>query len=35
MYYEARGENWLLEQWNDYQPPDDFGKGWDDDVKND
>ena len=35
MYYDDRGENWLLEQWKAYQPPSDFGKGWDDDIKND
>jgi len=35
MYYEDRGESWLLEQWKDYQPPNDFGKGWDEDIKND
>jgi len=35
MYYDDRGENWLLEQWKAHQLPSDFGKGWDDDIKND
>ena len=35
MYYEDKGQNWLQEQWNAYEPPADFGKGWDDDIKND
>src|SRR6476646_9729498 len=35
MYYDDRGENWLHEQWQTYKPPDDFGSGWDDDIKND
>jgi putative transposase len=33
MYYEDRGENWLLEQWKEYKLPHDFGKGWDDGIK--
>ena len=35
MYYEDKGQSWLQEQWNAYKPPADFGKGWDDDIKND
>ena len=35
MYYEDKGQSWLQEQWNAYQPPADFGKGWDDDFVND
>jgi putative transposase len=35
MYYEDKGQNWLQEQWNAYEPPEDFGEGWDDDIKND
>jgi putative transposase len=35
MYYEAKGQNWLLEQWKTYQPPDNFGNGWDDSMRND
>jgi hypothetical protein len=30
-----KGQSWLQEQWNAYEPPADFGKGWDDDVMND
>ena len=35
MYYDARGKDWLEEQWKAYPPPVDFGAGWDDDVRND
>ena len=35
MYFEDKGEDWLQKQWKAYKPPDDFGKGWDDNVKND
>jgi len=35
MYYKDRGENWLSGQWQAYKPPDDFGAGWDDDIKDD
>jgi putative transposase len=35
IYYEDRGKNFLQEEWHAYKPPDDFGKGWDDDIKND
>ena len=35
IYYEDKGRDWLQEQWNTYTPPVDFGKGWDDDVRND
>jgi putative transposase len=35
MYYEDKGSAWLQEQWNAYESPGDFGKGWDDDIKND
>jgi putative transposase len=34
IYYEDKGKDWLQEQWETYKPPDDFGKSWDDDVKN-
>ena len=35
IYYEEKGQIWLQEQWNAYEPPVDFGMGWDDDIKND
>jgi putative transposase len=35
MYSQDKGRDWLQEQWQMHKPPDDFGKGWDDDVKND
>jgi putative transposase len=35
MYYEDKGQSWLQEQRNAYEPPVDFGKGWDDDIRND
>lgn len=35
MYYEDQGKDWLQEQWEACRPPDDFGKGWDDNIKND
>jgi putative transposase len=35
MYYEDKGKDWLADQWQAFEPPDDFGKGWDDDAKND
>jgi putative transposase len=35
MHYEDRGKNFLQEEWHAYKPPNDFGKGWDDDIKND
>jgi hypothetical protein len=35
MYYEDKGKDWLRAQWEAYQPPNDFGKGWDDDIRND
>ena len=35
VYYEDKGEDWLQEQWEAYRLPDDFGKSWDDDIKND
>jgi putative transposase len=35
IYYGDKGRDWLQEQWNIYTPPVDFGKGWDDDVRND
>lgn len=35
MYCEDRGQDWLQEQWKASQPPVDFGKGWDDDIRND
>ena len=34
-YYADKDPNWLQEQWNAYEPPADFGKGWDDDIVND
>jgi putative transposase len=33
IYYKDRGRDWLKEQWEAYKPPDDFGKGWDDNIK--
>lgn len=30
IYCEDRGKDWLQEQWAAYKPPDNFGKGWDD-----
>ncbi len=33
LYYEEKGTDWLREHWSTYTPPDDFGKGWDDDIK--
>lgn len=35
IYYEDRGRDWLQEKWKAYTPPVDFGKGWDDNVRND
>ena len=35
MYYEDKGQGWLRDQWKAYEPLVDFGKGWDDDIKND
>lgn len=35
MYYETQGDQWLQEQWKACKPPADFGKGWDDDIRND
>jgi hypothetical protein len=35
MYYEENGQHWLQQQWNTYEPPVDFGRGWDDEIKND
>ena len=35
IYYEDKGQDWLQEQWKTYTPPVDFGKGWDDDIRND
>lgn len=35
LYYEDKGKDWLQEQWQAYKPPHDFGKGWDDDARND
>jgi putative transposase len=35
VYYEDRGKNFLQEEWHAYKPPNDFGKGWDDNIKND
>jgi len=35
MYYEDKGKDWLQKQWEAYKPSVDFGKGWDDDVRND
>ena len=35
IYYEDKGQDWLHEQWEAYKPPDNFGNGWDDDVRND
>ena len=35
IYHEEKGQIWLQEQWNAYEPLVDFGMGWDDDIKND
>jgi len=35
IYYADQGEDWLQEQWKGYEPPMNFGKGWDDNVLND
>ena len=35
IYYEDKGQAWIQEQWNAYEPPANFGRGWDDDIKND
>lgn len=35
VYYKDRVKDFLREEWQAYKPPDDFGKGWDDDIKND
>lgn len=35
MYYEDQGLDWLQKQWQTYKPPADFGRGWDDDIRND
>src|SRR5262245_17109176 len=35
MYYEDKGKDWLQEQWQAHKSTIDFGKGWDDNVKND
>ncbi len=35
MYCEDKGQDWLQEQWQAYQPPWDFGKGWDETAQND
>jgi putative transposase len=35
IYHEEKGQIWLQEQWNAYEPLVDFGIGWDDDIKND
>jgi putative transposase len=35
MYSEDKGKDWLQKQWQAYTPPADFGKDWDDDIKND
>lgn len=35
LYYDGMGRDWLRNHWKSYTPPPDFGKGWDDAVKND
>ena len=35
IYYADKGQTWFQEQWNAYEPPTDFGMGWDDDIRND
>ena len=35
MYHADKGQNWLQEQWNAYEPPVEFGKSWDDEIEND
>lgn len=34
-YYNDKGEDWIREHWRSFTPPHDFGKGWDDHVRND
>jgi putative transposase len=31
IYNEEKGREWLREHWTKFPPPEDFGKGWDDD----
>jgi len=35
LYYDDLGRDWLRNHWKSYTPPPDFGKGWDDDIRND
>jgi putative transposase len=35
MYYGDQGKNWIEEQSRRYKPHADFGRGWDDDIRND
>ena len=35
IYYEDQGKDFLQKEWQAHKPPDEFGKGWDDDIKND
>lgn len=35
IYYEDKGRDWLRDHWKAYTPATDFGKGWDDQVKDD
>jgi len=33
MYEVDKGKDWLRDHWQSHTPTDDFGKGWDDDVR--
>jgi len=33
LYYDDMGKDWLRDHWKSYTPSPDFGKGWDDDIK--
>jgi putative transposase len=35
LYYDDKGRDWLRDHWKSYTPPPDFGKGWDDHIRND
>jgi len=35
LYYDDFGRGWLRDHWQAYTPAPDFGKGWDDDIRND
>ena len=35
LYHDDKGRDWLREQWKTHTPPPDFGRGWDENPKND